>query len=148
LFGCIALLNISPIYSQQPVQRRIERVEGYLATPEPLEFNKSLVQQLRIPAGFLINVFTKDLGNPRNIAIAPDGTVYVTRREEQDVIALRDRNRDGRADEMRMIASNLPFVNGITIYQNRLYYVTDTSLYASDLGRNGAVGKPQVLIIV
>lgn len=146
LLGWIAFLGFSiPVYSQQPAQRQIERVEGYLATPELLEFNESLVQQLRMPAGFRINVFAKDLGNPRNIAIAPDGTVYVTRREEQDVIALRDRNRDGRADEMRTIASNLPFVNGITIYQNRLYYVTDTSLYASDLGRNGAVGT-QVLI--
>ncbi|MUL39009.1 PQQ-dependent sugar dehydrogenase [Gloeocapsopsis dulcis] len=142
LFGIIS----TPANSQQPEQRRIERLEGYLATPEQLEFDEALVQQLRIPAGFQINVFAKDLGNPRNIAIAPDGTVYVTRREQQDVVALRDRNRDGRADEMRTIASNLPFVNGITIHQGRLYYVTDTSLYASNLGRGGTVGKPQVLI--
>lgn len=145
--GCALLLSMTfPASAQQPQQQRIERMEGYLATPESLEFKESLVQQLKMPTGFGINVFAKDLGNPRMMAIAPDGTVYVTRREQGDVVALRDLNRDGRADEKRTVASGLEFVNGITIHQNRLYFVTDTELYAADLKRNGAVGKPQVLI--
>lgn len=80
-------------------------MEGYLVTPERLEFDQSLVKKLQLPKGFQINVFGKDLGNPRKSAIAPDGTVYVTRREQGDVIALIDRNRDGRADEQRTVAS-------------------------------------------
>ncbi len=121
-------------------------MEGYLATPERLEFDESLVKKLQLPKGFQINVFAKDLGNPRKIAIAPDGTVYVTRREQGDVIALIDRNRDGRADEVRTVASNLEYVNGITIHKNRLYFVTDRELYAANLGRGGKVGKPELLI--
>lgn len=147
LIGCVLLLGIAfPASSQQPDKQRIERMEGYLATPERLEFDEALVKKLQLPKGFQINVFAKDLGNPRKVAIAPDGNVYVTRREQGDVIALIDRNRDGRADEQRTVASNLEYINGITIHKNRLYLVTDRELYAANLGRGGKLGKPQLLI--
>ena len=147
LIACAFALGLAlPSNSQQPQQQRIERVEGYLATPQKLEFNESLLKQLQLPPGFQISVFAKDLGNPRNLAVASNGTVYVTRREQGDVLALRDTNRDGRADQKRTVASGLKFVNGITIHQNRLYFVTDTRLYAADLLANGTEGKLQTLI--
>ena len=77
-----------PANFQQPEQERIERLEGHLATPERLDFGESLLQQLQLPPGFQISVFAKDLGNPRNLAVAPSGIVYVTRREQGDVLAL------------------------------------------------------------
>lgn len=104
------------------------------------------MQQLKLPAGFEIDVFAKDLGNPRMLAVGPDGTVYVTRRQQGDVLALRDLDRDGRADDSKTVAADVPFVNGITIKENRLYFVTDTKLYAADLGENLTFGEPQVLI--
>ncbi|MDM9381483.1 sorbosone dehydrogenase family protein [Chlorogloeopsis sp. ULAP01] len=147
LIGCALALGLAvPASSQQPEQQRIERMEGYLATPQRLEFKESLLQQLQLPPGFQISVFAKDLGNPRNLVVAPNGTVYVTRREQGDVIALRDTNKDGRANQQRTVASGLKFVNGITIHQNRLYFVTDTHLYATDLLANGREGKLQTLI--
>ncbi|HAX77857.1 MAG TPA: oxidoreductase [Cyanobacteria bacterium UBA11372] len=145
--GCALALGLAFTASaQQPEQRRIERVEGYLATPKRVEFNESLMQQLRLPPGFQISVFARDLGNPRNIAIAPNGTVYVTRREQSDVLALRDTNGDGRADERRTVSSGHKQVNGITINQNRLYFVTDTKLHAMDLRPDGTEGNLQTLI--
>ncbi|GET41691.1 PQQ-dependent sugar dehydrogenase [Microseira wollei] len=145
--GCALALGLTfTATAQQPEQRRIERVEGYLATPKRVEFNESLVQQLRLPPGFQISVFAKDLGNPRNLAIAPNGTVYVTRREQSDVLALRDTNGDGRADERRTVSSGHKQVNGITINQNRLYFVTDTKLHAMDLRPDGTEGNLQTLI--
>ncbi|MBW4505981.1 MAG: sorbosone dehydrogenase family protein [Scytonematopsis contorta HA4267-MV1] len=147
LIGCVAVLGIAQaVNSQQPEKRRIERVEGYLATPQKLEFNESLLRQLQLPPGFQISVFAKDLGNPRNLAIAPNGTVYVTRREQGDVVALRDTNLDGRSDSITTVAKGLKYVNGITINQNRLYLVTDKNLYAADLQPNGSIGKLQTLI--
>ncbi len=145
--GCAILLSITlKASAQQPQPLRIEQVEGSLVTPERLEFNESLLQELKIPDGFGISVFAKDLGNPRNIAVAPDGTVYVTRREQGDVLALRDRNRDGQADDIQTVASGYKFVNGITIRQDRLYFVTDRQVYSARLGRDGEVGRPDLLI--
>lgn len=145
--GCALLVSMTfPSSAQKPQQQRIERVEGYLATPEQLEFKESLLQQLKMPAGFRISVFAKDLGNPRKLAVGSDGTVYVTRREQGDILALRDRNNDGRVDNIQTVASGHKYVNGITIRQNRLYFVTDRQLYAADIGKDGNLGKPQVLI--
>lgn len=147
LLACALAVGLAlPGNSQQPQQQRIERVEGYLATPQKLEFNESLLKQLQLPPGFQISVFARDLGNPRNLVVAPNGTVYVTRRKQGDVLALRDTNRDGRTDQKRTVASGLKFVNGITIHQNRLYFVTNTHLYAVDLLANGTEGKLQTLI--
>lgn len=147
VISCAAILaTILPASSQQPQQQRIERVEGYLSTPGSVKFNESLLKQLKMPAGFQINVFAKDLGNARNLAVAPDGTVYLTRREEGDILALRDINKDGRADLKQTVASGHDYVNGITINQNRLYFATDQELYVANLGQNGAITKPQQLI--
>ncbi|ODG99604.1 oxidoreductase [Nostoc sp. KVJ20] len=147
LIGCALILSITQTAnSQQPEKQKIERVEGYLATPQKIEFQESLLQQLQLPPGFEISVFAKDLGNPRNLAIAPNGTVYVTRREQGDVIALLGTNQDGRAKEIRTVAKGLKFVNGITIHRNRLYFVTNTHLYAVDLRSDGTEGKLETLI--
>lgn len=147
LIGCALILSITQTAnSQQPEKQKIERMEGYLATPQKIEFQESLLQQLQLPPGFEISVFAKDLGNPRNLAIAPNGTVYVTRRKQGDVIALLGTNQDGRAKEIRTVAKGLKFVNGITIHQNRLYFVTNTHLYAVDLRSDGTEGKLETLI--
>lgn len=147
LIGCAAILaTILPASSQQPQQQRTEKLEGYLSTPASLDFDESLLKQLKMPAGFQVNVFAKDLGNARNLAVAPDGTVYLTRREEGDILALRDTNKDGRADLKQTVASGHEYVNGITINQNRLYFVTDQELYVANLGQNGTITKPQQLI--
>jgi glucose/arabinose dehydrogenase len=147
LMGCALALGLAvPASSQQPQPLRIERVEGYLATPERLKFNESLLNELQLPPGFEISIFAQDLGNPRNLAVAPNGTVYVTRREQGDVIALTDTNKDGRANQKRTVASGLKFVNDITINQNRLYFVTDKHLYATNLLSNGREGNIQTLI--
>lgn len=147
--GCAAILlsiTLKASAQQPPQPLRIEQVEGSLVTPERLEFNESLLQELKIPDGFEISVFAKNLGNPRNIAVAADGTVYVTRRQQGDVLALRDRNRDGQADNIQTVASGYKFINGITIRQDRLYFVTDRQLYSARLGRDGEVGRPDLLI--
>lgn len=99
-----------------------------------------------MPDGFEVSVVATNLGNPRKIVVAPNGTIYVTRREQKDVLALRDTTGDGRANQRRTVASNLDFVNGITIHENRLYFVTDTQLYSADLRPDGTEGQPQLLI--
>jgi glucose/arabinose dehydrogenase len=145
--GCALVLSITLTgNAQQTQEQRIEQVEGYLVTPEQLKFDESLLQQLKLPAGFRIDVFAKDLGNPRMLAVAPDGTIYVTRRQQGDILALRDSNGDGYADEILTVASGYEYINGITIYQNRLYFVTDKELYAADLDSGGTIGEVQELI--
>ncbi len=146
LLGCAFLVGASSAHAQTPEKLRIEPLKGHLATPERLDVNAARFQQLKLPAGFQIQVFAQGLGNPRNLAVAPDGTVYVTRRKEGDVLALKDTNGDGRANQRRTVMSGVKYVNGITIHQNHLYFVTDTQLYRTNLLPGGRENKPQLLL--
>src|SRR5690606_38161035 len=89
-----------------------------------------------------VNAFASGLGNTRMIAIAPDGAVHVTRRDEGDVIALTDADGDGAADanEANVRASDLPFVHGITFHNSQLYLATDTKVLVADWLGGDAIG--------
>ncbi|RKH75837.1 hypothetical protein D7Y13_44565, partial [Corallococcus praedator] len=66
--------------------------------PDKVPATPERVAALKAPAGFRVTVFAAGLGNARIVAVAPDGTVYVSRRDEGDVLMLKDGDGDGRAD--------------------------------------------------
>src|SRR5262249_30769484 len=101
-----------------------------------------LVHQLKVPPGFQVNVFASKLMNPRMMAVAQDGSVYVTRPEQEDVIVLRDKNGDGKSDEMKQIAKQIETVHGIAIHENQLYLCGVNELFR--LNMDGS--NPQRLI--
>src|SRR5690554_2166174 len=82
-----------------PPPPEAERVVGYTFMPYRRDFDMAMLSRLRAPAGFRVDVFATGIGNPRMIAVARDGGVYVTRPRTGDVVLLRDRDGDGRADE-------------------------------------------------
>src|SRR3954465_514896 len=53
---------------------------------KPIELPSPAVSQLRVPAGFRVQKFAENVGNARILAIGPNGNVYVTRREEGDIL--------------------------------------------------------------
>jgi len=46
-------------------------------------------EQLPVPDGFRIEKFAEHAGNARILAVGPDGSVYVTRREQGDVLLFK-----------------------------------------------------------
>lgn len=54
---------------------------------------------LVLPEGYDATVFASGLERPRFMAVAPDGTLLVAERGADRVVALPDRDGDGRADE-------------------------------------------------
>jgi glucose/arabinose dehydrogenase len=146
---CAWLLNLglvaAPAGAGEQEYKETE-VIGHLVKPALRQFNASLLDKLRVPEGFRVNVFAQGLGKPRMLAVADDGTVYVTRREPNDIVALRDRDGDGRADEEPTAVVKLDGVHGITIHQGRLYLATPTEVFVADRRPDGSVVTPQLLI--
>ncbi len=60
---------------------------------------------LTVPEGYIASVFSQGLSTPRFMAIAPDGTLVVAERGADRVVALPDRNSDGRADGVEEVGS-------------------------------------------
>lgn len=114
--------------------------------PKKVAFSETLMKQLKLPQGFKVNVFAKGLTHPRMMALAPDGTVYVTDPKKDQVIALIDKNQDGTAEENKVVFDNLKNVHGITINNGKIYLCAPRILWAADMNQDGTFSKPSELL--
>lgn len=133
IFLC-ALLFVRPAF----VQRR-----GHAFSPGSEPFQDSLLRQLRLPPGFAISVWAKDLGHPRMMAVGDDGTVYVTRDQEGDVLALRD---EGGKAGRPLTSMQLDRVHGIAIQGNRVWLADVRSVYVAEIGSDGSFARLRKLL--
>jgi glucose/arabinose dehydrogenase len=77
--------------------------------------------EIRLPAGFRIEIFSNDVPNARSLCLTPSGTLFVGTRSAGKVYALVDRDRDGRADRVWTIARGLREPNGVAWKDGALY---------------------------
>lgn len=116
-------------------------ITGTVLEPRKLELPADeMAALLRAPDGFEVSVFASDLINPRMLAVAEDGTVYATRRTVGDVIMMRDENGDGRADDVRTVASR-PNMHGIAIDGRTVYLATVNDVYTAPINDDGTFGE-------
>ncbi|MBN9389775.1 MAG: PQQ-dependent sugar dehydrogenase [Chloroflexi bacterium] len=125
------------------------QIVGGFAYPDPLPNNVSTklvvpnqyrtqpFQQdryINLPPGFKISVFAGGLTDSRLMALAPTGDIFVTERFNGGggvgtIKILRDLNKDGIADEIRVYASGLsPYPHGIAFYGGYLYVALETKV--------------------
>lgn len=76
---------------------------------------------LELDPGFRISVFAANVGNARQLAQAPDGTVFAGSREAGKVYAIRDTDGDGRADRVTVLLEGLNMPSGIALRDGTLY---------------------------
>ncbi len=92
--GSAAAAQQTPV-PQTPAQQR------------PAQQRPARLDQLVVPAGFQLSVFTENVPNAREMVLGPQGTVFVGSRIGGRVHAIVDRNRDHKADTVILIASGL-----------------------------------------
>lgn len=94
--------------------------------PRPIPIADGLAR-IQLPEGFAIDLYAENVKGARSMALSPGGVLYVGTRSAADdnppgrVFALRDRNGDGRADEVRAVAEGLEYPNGVAWYKGDLY---------------------------
>jgi len=84
----------------------------------------SNLSRIKLPKGFRISYFAQNVPGARELAVAPDGTVYVGTNADGtkgNVYALPDKNHDGKADAVLTIATGLNSPNGVAVRQGSLY---------------------------
>ena len=77
--------------------------------------------KLRVPAGFSVTYFAKDVPGVRFMTVGPDGAVYASQPDKGLVIRLADANKDGVADATIIVASGLNRPHGLTFHKGLLY---------------------------
>lgn len=136
----IAVTFAAPAFAVDPDQKSNIKpgnaiIVGHVLKPEPLAPDR-MEKIMALPQGFEVNVFAKDLLNPRMIAVSRGGSVYVTRRDVGDVVRLVDANRDGVA-ERREIVANRPGMHGIAIDGNTVFLATVKEIYKTTIQPDG-----------
>ncbi|MDP9840480.1 Raf kinase inhibitor-like YbhB/YbcL family protein [Neorhizobium huautlense] len=117
-------------------------IQGSILEPEKLEVtdDAKLTGLIKAPTGFKVDVFARDLINPRMLAVSQKGIVYATRRSVGDVIMLKDGNNDGKADGAVTVASR-PNMHGIAFDGNKVFLVTINDVYSADVNEEGTFGS-------
>jgi len=114
--------------------------------PDKVDATPERIKALKAPPGFTVSAFATGLKNARIIAVAPSGDVYVSRRDQGDVLLLRDANGDGRADGEPVTVANRAGAHGLAIRDNKLYLVTVKELFVADIKSDGRLGELKMLI--
>jgi glucose/arabinose dehydrogenase len=81
---------------------------------------------IKLPPGFHIGIYAKDVTDARSMALSPNGVLFVGTRVEGKVYAILDTNNDYKADEIITIASGLNMPNGVA-FRNGSLYVAEVS---------------------
>jgi glucose/arabinose dehydrogenase len=110
-------------------------------------FSEALLAQLQKPAGFSVGLFARDLGGPGMMAVAADGSVFVTRPASGDVWRLRDADGDGQAEMRAMVAQGIEGVHGVAIFNNKLYLASTRYVFAGALSADGTVAMPMAVVL-
>jgi glucose/arabinose dehydrogenase len=101
---------------------------------------------MQAPEGFHVEVFARGLDHPRAVLALEDGTVLVSRPSMNDVIALRDRDRDGIADEMRTAVASIEHAHGLAMHGDTLYVVGVNRIVAAERLPDGTFGEAHDLV--
>ena len=117
--------------------------------PPPIQLDR-----VSLPPGFAIAVYAEGLPAARQMALATDGTVFVGsfglfagNPMIGNVYAVRDTDRDGRADEVKTVLRDLNMPNGVAFRDGALFVAEQHRItrYDGILGRLDNPPDPVVL---
>ncbi|MEZ0485076.1 PQQ-dependent sugar dehydrogenase [Fibrella aquatica] len=112
--------------------------------PGQVEATPTRVSALKAPAGFTVTTFAEKMGNPRMIAVAPNGDVYVSDRTKGTVMLVRDTNKDGKADMTKEVAKR-PDLHGMALRNGKLYLTSIRELFVADIKADGTLSAMKTL---
>lgn len=108
------------------------------APPQPAE--------LKAPDGFKVSVFAADVTSARLMAFSPDGVLFVARQGKGDVVALPDRDLDGRADSLEIAVSGLTRPHSVAFYKGWLYIATNPAVLRVKYNNGKVEGSPEKVV--
>lgn len=109
---------------------------GHFVKPKDEAFSDATPKRLRLPAGFTLSVFAKDLGDPRMMIALPDGRVLVSRPKKGDILALSDTDGDGVADERTPFVTGKKRPHGLAFHDGKVYFVAMQEIFVMKPGED------------
>jgi len=105
------------------------------------------LDQIRLPAGFKIQLYARDVPNARSMVMSPRGILFVGTRHAGKVYAVLDSNRDDIADEVVTIDAGLNMPNGVAFRDGALYVAEVNRILRYDNIENRLRTRPEPVIV-
>ncbi|HEY8013664.1 MAG TPA: sorbosone dehydrogenase family protein [Dongiaceae bacterium] len=99
----------------------------------------------RLPPGFSINEFAGGLSDPRWMTVDANGDVFLALPRLGQVLLLRDKNGDGKAELKTVFAAGFQRPHGLAIHEGYLYVAGTDGLWRVKLGGDRATTKPEMV---
>jgi Raf kinase inhibitor-like YbhB/YbcL family protein len=143
LVAC-TLLSANVVYAQQGDGTNVGWAV-HVFKPAKVDATPERIAGIQAPAGFKVTLFARGLQNARIIAVAPNGNIYVSRRDQGDVVLLK-MNDQGQEDGAPVTVANRSGAHGLAIRDNKLYLATVKQLFVADIKADGRLGPLKLLI--
>src|SRR5688500_3630075 len=160
---CQSAPQSAPVASSMPqvVEQDNMPVSSYPANKLPPPFhtesamrNSRVVPQpagakLVVPKGFKVNVYAEGgFRYPRWMALAPNGDVFVADSRANSIFVLRDKNKDGVAEERFIWSDKLSQPFGMAFHEGWFYVANTDSVvrFSYKSGQTHAAGDPEKLV--
>ena len=105
----------------------------------PLSGHAVSTDNIRLPEGFQISVFAREVPNARQLALGPNGVVFAGSREAGAVYRITDEDGDFVADRVETIASGLYMPSGVAYRDGNLYVAEVNRISAFEQAATGHI---------
>ncbi|MXZ72010.1 MAG: sorbosone dehydrogenase family protein [Acidobacteria bacterium] len=111
------------------------------------EGGRPQLDRLTLPPGFSIDVYAADVPNARQMALSPNGTLFVSTRRAGNVYAVLDDDGDQTADRVLTLASGLNMPNGVAFRDGALYVAEVNRVWRYDDIEANLESPPEPVIV-
>ncbi|HEX8229759.1 MAG TPA: PQQ-dependent sugar dehydrogenase [Chloroflexia bacterium] len=101
---------------------------------------------IKVPEGFEVTIYASGLRGPRLMDVGPDGTLFVAERDGGRVVALPDKDGDGRADGSITVADGLTRPNSVFVHSGALIVGEQGQISQLRLGESYKAAERKVLV--
>ncbi len=98
-----------------------------------------------MPPGFRIEKFAENAGNARVLTVGPDGSVYLTRREQGDILMFKV-GANGLASGAPIRVASRTGLHGLAISKGKVYIATVHEIFTANLLPDGTFGPLEMII--
>lgn len=105
------------------------------------------LDEISLPNEFKLEEFASNLGSPRFMAFSPDGVLFVTIIGKGTVVALPDKDKNGKTDKIITFVKGLNHPHGIAFYKGYLYIgETNQVVRFKYQGFDSTPGKKEIIV--
>jgi glucose/arabinose dehydrogenase len=145
LLATVVLLSSLVANAQNDYEKSVKDAYSvHVFKPGQVDATDAQVARLKAPAGFRVTKYAQNVGNPRMLAVAPNGDVYVSDRTKGTVMLVRDANKDGKADLVKEVAKRAD-LHGLALRGGKLYLTAIRELFVADIRSDGSLGALKTL---